>query len=165
MGSPKTGRAQRKLRNFLIYPQFQLLLIGLNLAIIGATFLLFWVTAHNLIGNLAPVGALSGIRYQFYKDYLTYQAGIFNQMFLISLGLALLLSSTITLVVSHRLAGPFIRMKGFFTAINRGGTPVPNLAFRDGDFFQDLPPIINEAIQTIADNHTENQTVRDVRRA
>jgi hypothetical protein len=153
-------RDQRKLKNFLILPGFQLGLIGMNVSIIAITFTFFWVTAHNLLRGLSPAAGLSGIQLKFYEDYLEYHRGVFNRTFLFSSLLALVLSSTITLLVSHRLAGPFVRMKGFFGAINKGVYPIPRLAFRDGDFFQELPTIINEAI-----THIEERTISEKRRA
>lgn len=146
MNVSNNGRDQRKIRNLLIHPGFQLSLIGLNVAIISVTFLFFWVTGHNLLANLKPAAGLSGIDLKFYQDYLDYQRRVFNETFLISSVIGLILSSTITLLVSHKLAGPFVRLKGFFTLINTGIQPTPRLSFRDGDFFQELPNIINEAL-------------------
>jgi hypothetical protein len=147
--SSNSSKNARRLVNFLIYPKFQLSLIGLNLGIILSALIIFWITAYNLIQNLTPTAALSGIDAQFYRRYLEYQKAQFNGAFAISIVVAIVLSSLVTLVLSHRLAGPFIRMKNFFSGLKAGGTRIPKLTFRDGDYFQELPPIVNNALSRL----------------
>ena len=60
----------------------------------------------------------------------------------------LLLSTVCFLFLSHRLAGPVVRLKGYFAGI-ANGQPVKPVNFRKGDFFSDLPPQINGALQRL----------------
>jgi hypothetical protein len=50
---------------------------------------------------------------------------------------------------SQRMAGPIKRLSGFFSEIERTGDFPPEIRFREGDFFQELPPQINEAFLAI----------------
>ena len=48
-------------------------------------------------------------------------------------------------VISHRLAGPLVRLRRFFQVIADTGQ-VTNLSFRKGDYLSDLPPLVNKAL-------------------
>jgi hypothetical protein len=147
--TPVSPKNARKLTNLLIYPRFQLSLMGLNLGIMMMTLVIFWVTADNLVQTLTPTAALSGIDAQFYRRYLEYQQSQFNSAFLVAIAIGVLLSAGVTLVLSHRLAGPFIRMMNFFSSIKGGESTVPKLTFRDGDYFKELPPVVNGALSRL----------------
>ena len=147
--SISSGKSARKFRKLLIYPRFQLTLIGVNLSVMTVAFVVFWVTAHNILRELAPIEGLSGIEIELYKKILEYQSQHLQQMFLISFGLSLAVSFGLTLVISHRVAGPLERLKIFFRGLSLEKMPPPELQFRDGDFLSDLPAAINEAIARI----------------
>jgi hypothetical protein len=104
--------------------------------------------------------------YQVVRSHLSLEAlvkathlpaqNVFNQMLslqlrslLINLSLALAASLVITavctLLISHRLAGPIIRLKKVFSEIEKNGDFPEPVRFRQGDYFEDLPPMINQA--------------------
>jgi hypothetical protein len=62
---------------------------------------------------------------------------------------AVLSTAVLTLLISHRMAGPINRLNGFFAHIVKTGEFPPEIRFRNGDFFQELPPKINEAFLAI----------------
>jgi signal transduction histidine kinase len=68
---------------------------------------------------------------------------------LIAFVIAVLSTAVLTMLISHRMAGPITRLNGFFTQIGKTGEFPPELRFRGGDFFQELPPKINEAFLAI----------------
>jgi nitrogen fixation/metabolism regulation signal transduction histidine kinase len=68
---------------------------------------------------------------------------------LIAFVIAVLSTAVLTMLISHRMAGPINRLNGFFTQITKTGDFPPDVRFRSGDFFQELPPKINEAFLAI----------------
>jgi hypothetical protein len=63
----------------------------------------------------------------------------------VSLGVAVGTTGVFTLILTHKMAGPLMRLKGFFGDVAKTSEFPEALRFRDGDYFQDLPPAINGA--------------------
>lgn len=60
------------------------------------------------------------------------------------------------LFYSHRIAGPLHRLNRYFSdGLNKGPEPLPPLAFRDDDFFRELPESIN---QYLSYRHSADKT-------
>ena len=58
-------------------------------------------------------------------------------------------STLFTLYLSHRMAGPMVKLRAYFRAMREGTDPLPELTFRDYDFLSDIPPLINDAIAAL----------------
>src|SRR4051812_26390694 len=114
MNPPRKFVGRRKM---LIHPRFQLLLLGINLGVILIFSLIVWITVQNTLLDLRPAAALSGQEIEFYKHYLDYQARHVQNAILAGMLMGLLISGGVTLVVSHRIAGPLVRMRGFFRGL------------------------------------------------
>ena len=143
------AKSRRSVRKFLIYPQFQLPLIIFNLSSLFLSLLVFWVSSQRVISALEPAAKLSGVEIEFFRKYLAYQSRTMNIMFLCS-GLAtLLITGAATLIISHKIAGPMVALRHFFNKIKDGVEPMPRLKFRDFDFLQDIPPLINDALESL----------------
>ncbi len=56
-----------------------------------------------------------------------------------------------TISLTHRMAGPIVRLRSHVRSL-AAGEEVPPLKFRDGDFFTDLPPLFNEMVETLKDH-------------
>jgi len=144
---PSDPKNRRRLPKLLIYPEFQLKLIGLNLGILFLTFLGFWVTSQEIIQGLAPMAKISGVELEFYQKYLAYHEQQFRVAYITAVLLAVLASGGVTLFLSHRVAGPIVRLRHFLRATQKGDAAP--LTFRDGDFFNDLPPLVNETVESL----------------
>jgi hypothetical protein len=140
---------RRGLRKYLILPKFQLLVIGINLSVILTMSAIIWAGTRNALADLKPVAGLSGIEANFYKNYLDYQISTFQDSLLISLIVGAVVSAFLTLVITHRISGPMVRMKNYFKTLGEDNQPPQRLEFRDGDYFRDLPPLINDAIDRL----------------
>ena len=57
-------------------------------------------------------------------------------------------SFVLTIVISHRLSGPIYRLKKYFSDISNEGYKEP-LSFREGDYYSDLPDVVNKGIDKI----------------
>jgi hypothetical protein len=155
------GKKNRRFfRSLVIYPAFQLPLLGFNLFIIALSLLVFWVTGHQILSDLQPAGSLSGIEVGFYNKYLQYQTEQFNRTFLIASLVAIVASTLFTLYLSHRMAGPMVRLRAHFRAIRDGVNPIPDLRFRDNDLLSDIPPLVNEAIAALTSRFRAHQRDR-----
>jgi hypothetical protein len=148
---------RRYLRNWLICPEFQVPLIVFNLVINGLILLVFWVAGQTAIGELAPAATLSGVGIDFYRKVLHYQASRLHVIFLVGAISSTVLSTVMTLYLSHRIAGPMVSLRRYFQAIKDGVDPVPTLFFRDHDFLLDIPPLINDSIAALIERLGEKR--------
>lgn len=153
MHSSKSASDKRFLRKLLVLPRFQLLIIGINFGVVLIMSLIIWVGTQSALQDLQPAAGLSGIEVTFYKNYLNYQTRSFQFALLASFVIGTLVSGVLTLIITHRISGPMIRMREYFRSLSRSnrGQPIPELSFRDGDYFKDLPPLINAAIGQLRD--------------
>jgi hypothetical protein len=69
-----------------------------------------------------------------------------SKLFMIFIAITIVFNVTIGLILSHKIIGPIKRLKSFFSEIADSGYR-HDLKFRDGDFFQDLPEVINHFLK------------------
>lgn len=133
-------------RKYLVYPKFQLTLIILNtivtLVLFGLTSLLV-VRSHIYLEELVRQTRIPA--QNLFTQLLTQQLRTLLIYMAVAMVVGLFTTGIATLLLSHKMAGPMIRLKNFFTDISKSGNFPESLNFRDGDFFQDLPPMINQA--------------------
>lgn len=60
-----------------------------------------------------------------------------------------LLNLTVFFVVLRRLAGPIKRLRDYFKKLSLHPETKDQLVFRGGDYFHDLPPVINQAVREL----------------
>ncbi len=137
-------------RKYLVYPQFQITLILLNTLV---TLLFFGLIAFLVLRshlNLETLVKQTRLPAQnLFLQLLTDQLrGLFIYLF-IALGVGVLSTVLFTLYLSHKIAGPMIRLKNLFSDVAKTGELPAPVKFRDGDFFQNYPPVINQAFATL----------------
>lgn len=135
--------------NLLIYPKFQLLLIGCNFGIVTLGFLAVAAGLHHFFAQLHGRGVESGLSpAHYYFIFLGNEShrlyGVVGAAYVLSI----LVSSLFTLYLSQKIAGPIVRLRGYFRAMEKGSSPKP-LEFRKGDFFDELPKTVNEALKRL----------------
>ncbi|MBI2606516.1 MAG: hypothetical protein HYW49_10605 [Deltaproteobacteria bacterium] len=134
----------------LIYPRFQLRLLAVNLAVMGATFLAVAFFVSRSYANLRAQGLAANLAADHaYFRFIEYQSSLVYTYLGGALAVGFLLSAVMTLVLSNKLAGPIVRLHEFFRQIIKGQRPVPAVFFRRSDFFKDLPPLINHAMDIL----------------
>jgi hypothetical protein len=140
---------KRKIRNFLIYPRFQLGLLGVQAFVMILTFGIMQMENHAAFARLAQMGLDASLNQNHaYFHFVEDQSHAFFSHTLIAFVSALLLSSGITLYLSFRLAGPIYRLRNHMKKVAEEGIHgLEPLRFRAGDFYSDLPPIINNALE------------------
>jgi hypothetical protein len=137
-------------RKYLVYPKFQMTLIVMNSLVTVVLFtmtVLLVVKSHVYLETVVKQTRLPG-------------QNIFIQMLdqqlrslLIYMGMAtfigVLFTGIATLLLSHKLAGPMIKLRRYFGEIEKNGNFREDLNFRKNDFFLDLPPTINKALHAL----------------
>ncbi len=148
-------------RRILIHPKFQLLLLGSNLAIILIYSAIIWTAVQAALVDLRPLSGLSSQEVAIYRHYVEYQSHNFNSALAMGMMGGILISAALTLVISHRMAGPLIRLRNFFRSVGEGTGLAPKLTFREKDYFTDLPPLINRALTRLGTEVPEEPKVSE----
>ncbi len=107
----------------------------------------FVVRSHLYLQNLVQQTRLPA--QNLFIQLLTDQLRTLLIYMFIALGGAVIFMSIFTLMISHKMAGPVIRLRNFFNQISKTGEFPDPVKFRDGDYFQDLPPTINAAFSAL----------------
>lgn len=141
---------QKKFRkNWIIYPAFQLRLILANLlvmlVVLGCTFFAIKKSYQNL--HTEGISAQLAADHPYF-GFVNYQSDMVFSYLGIAFFVAFILSTIVSIYVSHKVAGPIVRLRGHFKRIADGDS-VEKVAFRKGDFFSDLPEEINKALEKI----------------
>lgn len=100
------------------------------------------------------VGAMVGLFLQFlsdpFKPIQTHVSTFWSQSgpYVIALLCMLPVFVKDTVSLTHRMAGPIVRLRGHIRSI-ADGKEVGPLKFRDGDFFSDVPAMFNEMMEKV----------------
>jgi hypothetical protein len=147
-GAPPTAPKRFSRKKLIVFPKFQLPLLAINLVTLGVVSLILWVGMENTISDLRPAAGLSALEAQTYRHYLNYEVRSFEWTLVLGLGTGLILSTFLTLLITHRFSGPLVRMRNYFRALGEG-EECSRLEFRDGDYLREFPPLINDAINRV----------------
>jgi hypothetical protein len=137
-----TAKTSRSLKNILIQPKLQLKLMsyfmGLfvltTLTLYSTTFLFFW----NLKDKALKVGIPEG---HIFYTFLQNQKNGLDMLFLGLAGLNFILLLVVGFLISHRLAGPYYKIKNHLATIAQNSE---DLHLREKDFFKDIEPLVNK---------------------
>ncbi len=134
----------------LIYPKFQLMLIGVNACLMTGAFLFIFYETSQAFRHFRELGQ----SIQLYQDHpyfklIQFQYNTLLSHLIVAFVAALIAISFATLFISHRMAGPIVRLRGYFREIEKSKVVSIPLKFREGDFFEDLPACVNEALQAL----------------
>ena len=100
------------------------------------------------------VGAVVGLFLQFlsapFKPMRTHMDTFWSQSgpYVIAMLCMLPVFIKDTVALTHRMAGPIVRLRGHIKSISEGAEVGP-LKFRDGDFFTDVPDMFNQMMDVV----------------
>ncbi len=140
-------------KKFQVHSKFQWIFLFVNLGILLSTILFIGIQVSRTYGYLNQLGVDVNLEagHPFFK-FIELQKSILIQdlwaIALLSVIFLVIVSVVSTLILTHRVAGPFIRLKSYFKALSETAEVKP-LSFRKGDFFDELPGLINDALQKI----------------
>lgn len=124
----------------------------------GEHFVLIGLQTYRSFHKLSDMGKNVGLpENHAYFKFLGFQAENLYSYLGLAVAVSFVLSFGVTLFLSHKLAGPLVRMKNHFRDMAESGT-YRALSFRKGDFFVDLPPVINDAIDKVSRPDTKRKS-------
>ena len=137
-------------RKYLVYPQFQLTLIifhSLMTLVLFALMVFLVIKSHIYLETLIHQSRLPA--QNLFIQLLNQQLHTLLVYMVVATGIALFVAGIALLLLSHKLSGPMIKLRVFFTRIEKSGEFPDELSFRKNDFFQDLPETINKALKAL----------------
>ena len=139
-------KKQRKIKNFLIYPKFQLVLIGVNSLFMVLAFVFAYIGVSSGFDTLRQVGVDAKVSstHPFF-NYIDLQQAFILKYLAIALAAALVITMIFSLVFSHRVVGPITKLKNDLKRVADGEDLT--FKFRKNDFFKELPELINKIIK------------------
>lgn len=142
-------KAQRT--RFLIYPRYQLTIVGFHVIILLGALGAVAYKVHRSFDHLMRLGHEAQLAPNHpYFNFLTLQSKeVMGGMAAVA-AIAIALSALLSLLLSHRLVGPVVRLRQFFKGVaSADRSELQRLQFRDKDYFEDLPETINEALERL----------------
>jgi hypothetical protein len=146
----------RFLKNYLIFPRFQLHLLliclGLTVLILLTIYGVFLLSLSHLyeMGEELRFGPESG-----YFRLLDGQKIFFQKYLLIAGSGAFFISGLVSIVFSHRIVGPLYRLKLHLQQTQQAGNQAP-LQFREKDYFAEIPSLLNDVLSRSAPNNKQD---------
>lgn len=146
---------RRRLLNYVfIYPVFQLKLVLVNLIILICGFIVLILQNFYLFSKLHQMGNDAGMsKDHAFHQFIQFQQEQFVFFASITMAVVLFLISAASILLSHRIAGPIVRLQQYFVRIIETGE-ISKLEFRKNDFFDDLPTIANKALESLKENNS-----------
>lgn len=139
----------RLFKNWVIYPKFQMSLIFFSTLILVGTFAFIAFQVDSSFNHMMKLGADLNLESNHpYFEFLNMQKNHLIKKLMYAGIASLILSMILTIYISHRASGPIVRLKSYFTEM-RVSKKIYPLKFRQGDFFDDLPKVVNEALEEI----------------
>jgi hypothetical protein len=128
----------------IIHPRFQITVLGIFILFVGEVIA---VAVWSAISAKTDLAIILGQSDAHLPVDLIEQA--LRRRFMSFLSVSIVLTAfhaVMWMVISNRVAGPIVRLRN--TLVKRaGGDPAKNsIKFRDGDYFEDLPDIIENLI-------------------
>ena len=142
----------KKRIKLIIYPKLQYTLIAVNSLIMFIIIGAVAFQSHQHLNKMRELGIANKMPSKHpYFGFLNLLEADLNKYLLIGAAIGVLISAIITLLLSHKMAGPIVRLRGYFKDISETypQKDFQELQFRKNDFFADLPPHINQAVEKI----------------
>lgn len=156
---PALWRLLIQKRTFFIKPKFQVRFILYVMSWTLAALAIFYISQQFFFHQFYTSGEELGLSqdhpyFQLLKDQ---QSGL-SKIFFITAGFISFLILFSALFFSHRIAGPLYRLEKFFSEESKSNEfNSVKLAFRKDDFFQELPNVVNEFIESrVTKNKSED---------
>ena len=134
----------RKFKNYLIYPQFQwrLILLMMGVSLVAPVILLsFQLSVFYQQLNDPYVKALPESHPYLVFHNMFQEQSIF--VFIVGISISVLISFILGIFISHRVAGPLVKLKKHFENVATDVQNETSVHFRDGDFFKEVAHAYN----------------------
>ena len=134
----------RKLRNYFIYPEFQFKFILLIMAISLVAPVILLGFQLNLFRTQIQNGQMMNLppTHPYFVFYDLFQSQSLL-MFAVAVGISFVMSIVLGIFVSHRVAGPMVKLKKHFEVIAQDKKNDAPVNFRENDFFKEVAEAYN----------------------
>lgn len=141
------SKNKRFFKHYYIYPKFQRQFLSIIIFMVMTACTLYYAVIWYFFTSFYNKGSESGIPADHvYFKFLDNLAAEMNLMMLIGTLILVGLFLMIGVIVSHKIAGPLVRMQSEFTRMKESDKIHP-IVFRQGDYFQDITVPFNEMAQ------------------
>ena len=137
-----------KRQSYLINPSFQLKLIGWMTGLALAPICAFFAAHYYSFRKLRLLG--EGINLEsnhIYFRFLEAQSVNMFWAFMLCSVMAVLVVTVMGLILSNKVAGPIHRLKVHLEQVSHGNGGA-ELSFRKGDYFSELPAVVNDFVKS-----------------
>lgn len=149
-------REQRKARNFLLQPAFQLRLAAYIL-LLSMFFMLLALLLGNLYFEQTYVTMIQNTtQSEYLQQVISRQLHEFKAMSLLMLFIYMLVTIVVTTIYTHRLVGPVIPLSRLIKALTQGRYD-HRVKLRRNDALQDLAEQLNELAETLEQGNRRHQ--------
>lgn len=132
----------RKIKNILIEPALQLRLMSYFVALFALTIITLYLVNYYFFATLKGKAMAVGIPLEHvFFSYLNDQKSMLDRLFFFLAFLNFLFLFVVGFIVSHRVAGPYFKLKRHLKNLNADS---PDLRLRNHDLLRDIEPIVNE---------------------
>ena len=126
----------------LAHSKSQLSVVGVNIFI---GLISICIIIYKFLDVIHEIKGMSTVD-QAAVDLLT--ANMLNTILLIFV-ISSCIAAILTLLLTHRMAGPMIRLKHYFQKIQETGQVKEKLCFRRDDYFSEVPDVINDSLNSL----------------
>jgi len=139
--------AGKKRSRFMVLPAFQLRFMAYILCFAVFGIAVLYASNYFYFSMLVTQGEELGLAPEHvYFTFIEQQKSLLNTTFF-SVSVVVFGGLIIAgLALSHKIAGPVVRIQLYLESLYSEGTPPGKLKFRDGDFFPEVAELINELL-------------------
>ncbi len=133
----------------IIYPRMQYAIILANFLVFLLTSVLIILQFFNMTNYIKGIGTKINLTegHPFFK-FIDLQTSSFLTYYIIGVVVALIVSTGISIFLSHKMAGPIVRLKSYLTEVKEK-KEITALKFRKNDFFEELPELVLGALKSV----------------
>lgn len=149
---------KRLWRNYLIYPRYQLAVMIGNILILLAGFVAIYYQVQNSFYNLDEVAEAKHIfTNPHYKALVLYHERFILTTIFTTMIYCIVVAILFSIIFTHKSAGAIYGLKKYFKEVAKNGWTGP-LYFRKTDLHQDLPEVINHALDRIRSDSDKKES-------
>ncbi len=140
---------ERKLKNYLLYPSFQLVLVSLNVSIMIICLLVIRYKISEVFEKLRVMGEEAHLTpTNPYFSFVEKSNELMTSNLIWSIVFSIIFTTCASILLSHKVVGPMYRIKMFFSQLAQEDNG-REINFRKGDYFPEIPPVINAALKKL----------------
>lgn len=142
--------SNRKVKNYLINPKFQIKVISYFLVLAVAIIVNYFLTVRYFFSNFLKFGEQLGLKpnHPFF-DFIIQQQSAFVGILIVTSIITFFVIVASGFIISHKVAGPIKKLENTLNKPLDDLNDIPNLKFRKDDFFLEIEDAFNKFIERL----------------